>query len=160
MRDELTTIRELYEYNSTRRKAYLRKIWRLPPKERYKDRGGSFPSLVDIFLHVLDVYRFWFQKLYLEEANVPEFPLGVRLSEAQVRREERTIDRMVRGVLADISESDLRRRLTVPWQREKPTLRVVLIHLVEEELQHRGEMNALLWQMDIDPPVEGFWADD
>ena len=29
----------------------------------------------------------------------------------------------------------------------------MLWHLVEEELQHRGELNALLWQEDIDPPV-------
>ncbi len=25
--------------------------------------------------------------------------------------------------------------------------------MVEEELQHRREMNALLWQMDVDPPI-------
>ena len=29
----------------------------------------------------------------------------------------------------------------------------VLWHLVEEELQHRGELNALSWQLDIDPPI-------
>ena len=27
-------------------------------------------------------------------------------------------------------------------------------HMVEEELQHRGEINALLWQMDIDPRLQ------
>ena len=29
----------------------------------------------------------------------------------------------------------------------------VLWHLVEEELQHRGKLNALSWQLDIDPPI-------
>ena len=29
----------------------------------------------------------------------------------------------------------------------------VLWHVAEEELQHRGELHALLWRMDVDPPV-------
>jgi hypothetical protein len=28
--------------------------------------------------------------------------------------------------------------------------------MVEEELQHRGELDALLWQMNIDPPVGSY----
>jgi uncharacterized damage-inducible protein DinB len=36
----------------------------------------------------------------------------------------------------------------------------MLHHMIEEELQHRGEINALFWRHDIDPPVTGFngWA--
>ena len=34
----------------------------------------------------------------------------------------------------------------------------MLWHLVEEELQHRGEVNALLWQINVDPPVTN-WFD-
>jgi len=34
----------------------------------------------------------------------------------------------------------------------------VLWHLVEEELQHRGELNALLWQIDVEAPVMS-WID-
>jgi uncharacterized damage-inducible protein DinB len=41
------------------------------------------------------------------------------------------------------------------WTRERITLRVMLWHMVEEELQHRGEMNALLWRHGIEPPVIG-----
>jgi uncharacterized damage-inducible protein DinB len=36
------------------------------------------------------------------------------------------------------------------------SLRVILLHMAEEELQHRGEMNALLWQAGHDAPVVGF----
>lgn len=32
----------------------------------------------------------------------------------------------------------------------------VLIHLVEEEIHHRGEIIALLWQMGVEPPVMGW----
>ncbi|MGA8604697.1 MAG: DinB family protein [Thermoplasmata archaeon] len=43
------------------------------------------------------------------------------------------------------------------WRAPKPIeLRVLLVHMIEEELQHRGEMNALLWQSGRNPPVTGY----
>ncbi len=34
--------------------------------------------------------------------------------------------------------------------------------MIEEELQHRGELNALLWQINVNPPVTGWnpWEED
>ena len=32
----------------------------------------------------------------------------------------------------------------------------VLIHVITEELHHRGEIIAILWQMDIQPPDMGW----
>jgi uncharacterized damage-inducible protein DinB len=39
-------------------------------------------------------------------------------------------------------------------------VRDALWHLVEEDLQHRGELNALLWQVNVDAPVVSWikWA--
>ena len=34
--------------------------------------------------------------------------------------------------------------------------RGMVLHMIEEELQHRGELNALLWQIDAAPPDIGF----
>lgn len=155
MASELGTIRALYRYNSRVRKRYLRAIWTLPVKERYRDRGASFPSLVDIFLHVLDDYRYWFRAVYASELGVPEFPLGQRLSLAKARQEERIVDRMVKRMVDHLTPADLRRILTTPRGR-RLTLREMLLHMFEEEIQHRGELNALLWQMDVDPPVLGY----
>lgn len=39
-------------------------------------------------------------------------------------------------------------------------LKGMLWHLVAEELQLRGEINALLWQDDIDPPVTSWYRWD
>jgi uncharacterized damage-inducible protein DinB len=39
---------------------------------------------------------------------------------------------------------------------QKITAEDVLIHVFEEEVHHRGELNALLWQMGIDPPPMGW----
>jgi uncharacterized damage-inducible protein DinB len=56
----LQEIKFWYAYNSHVRKAYLKKILSLPEDEALKDRGASYPSILDIFVHVLDGYRYWF----------------------------------------------------------------------------------------------------
>jgi uncharacterized damage-inducible protein DinB len=156
MRTELDTIQDLYRYNSRVRKKYLKAIWRLPVKLRYRAGGASYPSIVDIFLHVLDAYRWWFLSVYSKDTSWKEYPIGVRLTRAEAVIEERRTDRLVLGVLARLRPADLSRTFSMPGSRRRISLRVLLLHMAEEELQHRGEMNALLWQHDIEPPVTGF----
>jgi uncharacterized damage-inducible protein DinB len=156
MKTELELIRELYNYNSKGRQGYLRKIWRLPPKERYRDRGASFPSLVDIYMHILDAYRWWFVKVYAK-TDFEEYPLGTRYPLAEARRETRKVDRLLDKVLRGLRPKDLDRKVTIPNRRRTQlTVRTMLVHMIEEELQHKGELNALLWQCDVDAPVLGF----
>jgi uncharacterized damage-inducible protein DinB len=156
MKTELELIRELYRYNSKGRQGYLRKIWRLPPKERYRDRGASFPSLVDIYMHILDAYRWWFVKVY-GKTDFEEYPLGTRYTLAEARRETQKVDRLVNHMLRTLRPKDLDRKVTIPdRRRDQLTVRRMLVHMIEEELQHKGELNALLWQSDVDAPVLGF----
>jgi uncharacterized damage-inducible protein DinB len=159
MTSELDLIQRLYAYNSRVRAKYLTAIWQLPPRERYRNRGASFPSLVDIFLHVLDAYRVWFDEVYARGTTPDWYPLGARYTLAEARREMRAIDRRVLRVVGSLRPGDLNRRLPLPkaWRpRTHIELRVLLVHMIEEELQHRGEMNALLWKAGRTPPVTGY----
>jgi len=157
MAGELDLIRDLYAYNLRTREKYLNSIWKLSSTERYKDRGASFPSLVDIYMHVLDAYRYWFLGVYGHDVPFEEYPLGRRYSRAEAVRETAAVDRVVRSVLGTLTPKDLDRRLTIPRRRgEQVSVRILLVHMIEEELQHRGEMNALLWQAGHDAPVVGF----
>lgn len=157
MRSEFETIRELYRYNSLTRKKYLRTIWKLPTKQRYRSRGASFPSLVDIYMHVLDAYRWWFISVYGNGRTFEEYPLGQRYSKTEAERETDSMDRLLRKVLHEVGPRGLGRMLY--WRGQRPfrvSVRKMLLHMVEEELQHRGEMNPLLWQISVDPPITGF----
>ncbi len=159
MPSELDLIRVVYDYNSRIRAKYLAAIWKLPPRARYRDRGASYPSLVDIYLHVLDAYRLWFDEVYARGPTPDWYPLGQRFTLAEARRETAAIDGRVRRVLGALRPKDLDRRFALPkrWHARKPiVLRELLVHMIEEELQHRGEMNALLWQAGHNPPVTGF----
>ena len=159
MPSELELIQRVYAYNSQVRTKYLTAIWKLSPRERYRDRGASFPSLVDIFMHVLDAYRLWFDEVYARGTTPDWYPLGVRYTLAEARGELRAIDGRVLRIVGSLRPRDLGRRIPLPkaWRPRKYTqLRVLLVHMIEEELQHRGEMNALLWQAGRNPPVTGY----
>lgn len=146
----LEQIRFWYLYNSHVRKRYLRAILALPRDEALKDRGASFPSIVDIFVHVLDGYRFFFIGIIdgKPESEYPSWMGDTKLEQLQER--EKQVDTIVLNKINDFSEKDLDQVVFHDFD-----LKSVLNHMVEEELQHRGETNALFWQMNIEPPISG-----
>ena len=161
---ELDAIRAFYHWNSAVRRKYLETILRLPPEERLKDRGASYPSLQEIYAHLLDGHRFWFELVpqdRVEDALKLELPAR-ELTPERLRRATDDIDALVNGYLGGLSEQDLTREIVThfpgpngPSERRFPVADV-LWHMVEEELQHIGELNALLWQMDIEPPLGSY----
>jgi uncharacterized damage-inducible protein DinB len=73
-----------------------------------------------------------------------------------VKNLEREVDSYIRNFLQNLKSKDLSRPfyyLNDEGKIVRRRLVDLLWHMVEEELQHRGEMNALLWQDDIDPPI-------
>jgi uncharacterized damage-inducible protein DinB len=167
---ELQALRRWYLYNAALRPMYLRAIQRLPPRTRHLNDGASYP-LFEIFLHVLDAYRWWFRYVYRDV--VPELGEWERVRlRGNVRTPEiarREMTRTTRDVLRFVNrlkEEDLGRMVfySAPnddwtgWRKERITLRSMLWHMVEEELQHRGEMNALLWRHGVEPPIVEYHA--
>ncbi len=146
------------------RPGYLESLLALSQKERLRDRGASFPSIQDIFLHILDNNVWWLESV---PQNRQESHRGVngRLSDPEIRRQVRRIARLSRKLAKSLTPSRLDRRFVVrgvqgngkPYEI-KMNLRTIIWHMVEEELQHRGEMNALFWQMDVDAPTRAWFS--
>ena len=151
MTTELQLIRDLYRYHFRKLRGYLRTIWSLPAEERYRDRGATFPSLVDLYLHILDDYRFWFIQAYTGK-SFQDFPLGIRLSRAEAERATRAVERLVSRFLQGLRPEDLDRKFFIRVDKRSTTIRSMLLQMIEGDLQHKGELNSLLWQMDIAPP--------
>jgi uncharacterized damage-inducible protein DinB len=151
MRTEFQLINDMYRHNAKERKKYLRRIWALSPKERFRDRRASFPSLVDIYMHILDDYRFWFLKVYAQ-TSFKEYPLGTRYTLAEATRETRKVELLVGGVLRKLNPEDLDRKILHSVDLDHVTVRTMLLNMIKGELQHQGELNALLWQIDVNPP--------
>ena len=71
------------------------------------------------------------------------------------------VEKRTHEYLKSLTTQGLKRTYSVK-NDDGTTIRVtaqdILIHMFEEEVDHRGELNALLWQMGIEPPanaVEG-----
>ncbi len=162
--DELAVMRAWMDWNTRSRREYLEALLLLPEAERRKDRGASWGSLQDIFLHVLEDHLWWFEHVISGRPAAADL-VGRDVSESDLRRFLRRVDRDVKSVMNPLKPSDLGRYLTVQGiaGNGKPykmtlTLADVVWHMLEEELQHRGEMNALFWQLDVDPPVRAWFS--
>ncbi|HTT14422.1 MAG TPA: hypothetical protein VMG81_01400 [Thermoplasmata archaeon] len=155
MTTELETIRDLYRHKTEARRLYLRRIWGLPVKERYKDRGATFPTLVDIYLHILDDHRFWFLQGYRRQ-RFQDYPLGIRMSRSEAERATREVERLTEEILEELRPQDLGRKVLPLGDHYPITVRGMLLQLNMGELQHQGELNALFWQMDKVAPFLGY----
>lgn len=158
MESELEIIRAWFTYLADTRRGYLETFAKLPPAELTRDRGASFPSLLDIFAHSQGALYFWMKDCARFPFPAQEGDPNAPTTMDTLTKDETYIQTQIRRVMAELTEAELDR--TIPRQKGKGSshdcqvpVREALWHLVEEELQHRGEMNALLWQIDVNAPV-------
>jgi uncharacterized damage-inducible protein DinB len=167
MTSEVDAIRAWFAYLAAARRGYLETFAKLPAQELSRDRGASHPTLLDIFAHSQGALYFWIKNCSTIPFPPQEEEPGGPLTVAELRKDETYVQTQVQAFMARLNEAELSRTISVksgeasPRDRDIP-IREVLWHLVEEELQHRGELNALLWQMDVEAPVYDWidWAGD
>jgi len=158
---ELEVIREWYAYNARSRQGYLDCFAKLPRDEFLRDRGASYPSMLRIFEHTMGAYYYWLNMASSDNPRLPRFgPLedwSENPSVAELADAERRLQDIMYKFLESLTEGDLEltfvRKGKDSARDQVLTVREMLWHLVEEDLQHRGELNALLWQIDVDPPI-------
>ena len=87
-RTELDTRRTFYRFHPRLRRSHLDAILALRREERRKDRGASHPPLQEIYAHVLDALRFWFELVPQDRvAEALKFELPAReLTDGQRRQ--------------------------------------------------------------------------
>lgn len=161
MASEVESLRAWFAYLADSRHAYLETFARLPPAELLRDRGASYPSLLDIFAHSQGALYFWMKDVAKFEFPPQEGDPDAPTTTDSLRKDEVYVQSQITRVMAELTDADLAR--TIFREKGKGSshdchvpIREVLWHLVEEELQHRGELNALLWQMDVTPPIESW----
>lgn len=160
MGSELQSLRSWFDYNRMARQGYFETLAKLPPEELTRDRGASFPTLLDILGHSIGGIETWIVRMSAvngERFRNEDIPEPQTLED--LRGVGRTIDGFVDQFFARLQEEDLDRTFLVPknppwWDEDFTTsFRSTLLHVIEHELQHRGELNALLWQIDVEPPI-------
>ena len=158
---------ELIRYTHSARGRYLKILNELPWSEVVKDRGASFPSIRDIFLHTVDMED---RTINHTITGIPsELGHGPWEKFADIISIEKRINEVegkTNVYLANLTQSELDRKVTIPRRRgvlfflraRAPRVEDVLVQLAIENISHFGELIAILWQIDKQAPFLS-WSD-
>jgi uncharacterized damage-inducible protein DinB len=154
----MVDVRQLLEYNEQVRHRYFEALAKLSWDEFIKNREASFHSLRNIFIHTLGAIDYWLDFLQNEKPR-PRKKFEEYNSFQDVRDRMEYVETRMRNYLNSLPSGGLEKNYTVKNDADQTveiTAEDVLIHVFEEEVHHRGELIALLWQMGIEPPLMGW----
>jgi uncharacterized damage-inducible protein DinB len=154
-------VTDLVRYNLDVRESYLEALAGLPWAEVVKPKGLSFDSARDVFLHITLVEDRWIN--YILQNRFPEWkdPDFETYKDIDALREYvNSTRKSTERFLKNLRPEDWGRKVTIPWG-DKPdtqiTIETALTHMVMEDMIHYGELSAMFWQMDREPPYLRFW---
>jgi uncharacterized damage-inducible protein DinB len=154
----LVDVTKLLEYNEIVRHRYFEKLSKLSWKELDKNREASFHSLKNIFVHTLSAIDYWIDFLKKESLRSRR-RYDEYLTIKEVKHYMKHVEKRTHDYLSSLTTEGLNNKLTVTDENGKTfevTAEDILIHVFEEEVHHRGELIALLWQMNVEPPPMGW----
>lgn len=159
----VTTLRELYEYNYWARDRQLVVCARLSQEQFERPLGNSFSSVRDTLAHLVAAEWVWLERWRGRSPRAlpaaEEFP-----TLATVAERWRGVEEGVREFLGSLSDEDLGRPLKyVSFNGQTWTYPLwrTLLHVVNHQTYHRGQVSTLLKQLGASPvAVDLLVADD
>ena len=158
---QISDFKELFNYNHTVRQNYIDIFkQKLSWEVMVKNRETGWLSLKDTLLHIIWVEDSWINYSIqgLEDPNRP-FPYSNYNSWKAIEDYNLNSILKINSYLDSLTPNDLWKsisRMNVDGIRRTTKVRDVLIHVITEELHHRGEIIAILWQMNFQPPDMGW----
>jgi len=154
----MVEVTELLQYNETVRRRYFEKLSALSWKVFIKNREASFESIRNIFIHTLGAIDYWLD--FLQGQNLrSKRKFEDYKTFKEVRNYMEHVEKRTHDYLNSLTTGQLKKTHTVTDDDGKSfevTTTDILIHIFEEEVHHRGEVIALLWQMNVEPPQMGW----
>lgn len=153
--------KELFVYNHTVRQNYIDTFKKtLSWEQMVKNHEVSWLSLKDTLLHIIWAEDSWINYSIhgLEDPNRP-FPFSHYNSWKDIEDYNFKVISKVDNYLTSLTAESLVKpvsRVNKDGVKRNTVAKDVLIHVFTEELHHRGEIIAILWQMDIQPPDMGW----
>jgi uncharacterized damage-inducible protein DinB len=153
--------RELFTYNHTVRQNYIDTFQKtLSWQQMVKNHETGWLSLKDTILHIIWAEDSWINYSIqgLEDQNRPFLYSNYNSWQAIEEYNSKVVSKVDKYLSSLIAESLCKpvSRINNDGIKRITTVKEVLIHVFTEELHHRGEIIAILWQMDIQPPDMGW----
>ena len=158
---DIVDFKELFTYNHIVRQNYIDKFKKtLSWEQMIKNHETGWLSLKDTLLHIIWAEDSWINYSIqgLEDPNRP-FPYSNYTSWEHIEDYNTKVISKVDNYLSSLTAESLSKpvsRLNKDGIKRNTIAKDVLIHVFTEELHHRGEIIAILWQMDIQPPDMGW----
>lgn len=135
----------------------------MPWAEVSKNREASFYSMKDILLHMIDnedwIVNWVIHNKSQEYKREKEFAAYADMS--QILSHLNEVEGKTKKYLSGADEAELKRRINFVLRSGKVfdlSVEEALFQSFTEQLYHLGEIIALLWQDNIEPPqMQWFW---
>jgi uncharacterized damage-inducible protein DinB len=154
----LPVIREGVDYNYWARDRQLQTCASLSTEQFLRPAGGSYPSLRDTFAHMVAVEWIWLER-WRGSSPKSLIPIHDFPTLAAVVERWGTVEREIREYLAGLDEAALARPLTyINTRGEEWTYSLwrMVVHLLNHQSYHRGQVTTLLRMLGVQPPPVDF----
>jgi uncharacterized damage-inducible protein DinB len=153
-------VKELFAYNWQCRRKLLKSMAEMPWETVTENVGASFDCIRNIFIHSLQAELFWVRLLSKKSpAGIWDVPFSKYASVKDMEEYTDEVESETNEYLKGLTDAKLKGVLEFTgWDKKTHRHKVedVLLHVVEEEIHHRGELLCILWQHDIQPPYVSY----
>ena len=156
----MLSYQDLFEYFKKEREELVRVFETMPEEEFTKNRGLSFDSVKDVFVHTVIVEDNW---LHYRAAGLGEGTQKVEdyRSLQEIKRYITEVDTKTTRLFNTMTSNDLKKRVKRVQPDGKEAvypLGDVLYHIPIEVIHHYGEIFAEFWKSNINAPYYSYLA--
>lgn len=154
----MKTLNELFNYNYWARDRQLKVCATLTEDKFKHPLGGSFSSLRDTLVHMVAVERLWLERWrgktpqsLLRPEEFPTLP--------SVQQYWYEVEREMREYMSNLNEEVIEQSVTCVSTRGHTwtyTLWRMMLHLLNHQSYHRGQVTTLLRQLGVQPAKVDF----
>jgi uncharacterized damage-inducible protein DinB len=153
-------IKNLFGYNWYYRRKILKSMAEIPWEKVVESCGASFDCIRDIFIHSLQCEQFWIRLLSRKSVDeIFDVPFSKFANIEAVQKYADEVEAETNKYLKTLTDRKLQSVFEYKgWQGKTKRNKIedILMHVIEEEIHHRGELLCIYWQNDITPPHTGY----
>jgi len=163
----LRAIRQLYDYNYWARDRQLEACRELTPEQFGKSFGGGWSCVRDALAHLADTEAYYLHRWHGRSREEIVSTMGYSRSQerarywptrfptlAPIEQYWQSVEAEVRAYLDGLREADLSQTVTYAdseGRRWSYPLWQLILHVVNHQTYHRGQVSALLRQLGVPP---------
>lgn len=132
----------------------------IPWKMVVESCWASFDCVRDIFIHSLQAEQFWIRRLSGKNTEeIFKTPFGKFADINVVQEYADEVEAETNKYLKTLTDKKLQSIFEYKgWdgKTKRNKIEDLLMHVIEEEIHHRGELLCIYWQNDITPPYTSY----